>query len=1196
MKSIAPLILTIMIIPCLAATYTVDANGAGDYPTIQAAIDDANDDDEIILLPGIFTGDGNRDIDFLGKAITVRSIDPNDSGIAAATIIDCNGTESNPHHGFHFQNGEDSNSILSGLTIIHGYNESGASGIFCENSGPTIRNCVIRNNYMREGIVCAGFPGALVIGCNISDNTNGGLILSYGGPSVIDCNISNNFCNDPDKYGGGIFCFKSYPEIVNCNISRNSSAKGGGIYCFESGPWIYGCKIIDNEATDAGPQYGGGGIYFYDSYPVLNGCRISDNNANDAYGGGLYFFNCDSPPMPMYYTSAISDTIIINNIAQKGGGIACFDSDPCIVNCTVKNNFADFDGGGFYCESSAPYICNTVITRNGARRGGGFYLDRSRSIIVNCNVIRNISEDIPAGIRCDSSPATSTSIINSILWDNADTDCWPEYNTQIQGNAQIMYSCIKGGWPGENNIDENPKLTANGHLSMDSPCINTGTNNYAPLQDIDGELRPAGGEIDIGVDEYVDADMDGLPDWWEIMYFDSNIVADSNSDTDGDTLINLMEYWYNTFPNIPPNIFYVNPITGNDNYDGLSSNYEGSNHGPKKTIQAGVDLCKTQQNDIVILAEGTYSGTGNRGISFGGRAITVRSTDPEDSNVVSNTIINCNWQDRAFKFVDDEHRGSILSGLTMHCGEAPFTEILRVGYEHRYGGAIFCKLASPTIERCSMEYNSADDAGGAIYTLAGSPLVTCCKAITNGAPKGGAFYALGGSPEINNCIVDKLPSASIECGQVYFDCYSSSLLTDCQIGISGGGQVYCNGSRGNILNSTITKGGGLYCNEYCNLVLSNCTISDNLQSGIYCWRDCNIIVTDCNISRNAESGIYSSPANNTAKITKSCLIENIGNNGGGICWNDNIVVRECVIRQNTATHTGGGIFLFLGYGLIENSIINGNQAGNYGGGIHLNNDSLVNNSIISDNTAYTGGGISECGTVMNCTIVGNLAQNKAGGLYNCDMVENCIVWQNRAPSKPQIDKDLQDFLGFNCIQNYTSDLGGIGNIDFDPCFIVPGYWDPNGDPPGKPDEKNDFWVDGNYHLKSTGWRWDSVRSRWDYDDVTSRCIDAGNPGSPLADEPLTIPDDPNNVYGQNLRINMGAYGGTAEASMPPYDWALLCDIDNSGSADFVDYASLTMLWMQQDDELFADFNRDAKVDANDLYLLTEDWLMTTTWH
>ena len=91
-----------------AATHWVP----GDYPTIQSAIDNCNNGDVVIVSPGIYTGDGNRDIGFLGKAITVTSVDPNDPNIVAATIIDCQGTEIEPHRGFYFHNGEDENSVL----------------------------------------------------------------------------------------------------------------------------------------------------------------------------------------------------------------------------------------------------------------------------------------------------------------------------------------------------------------------------------------------------------------------------------------------------------------------------------------------------------------------------------------------------------------------------------------------------------------------------------------------------------------------------------------------------------------------------------------------------------------------------------------------------------------------------------------------------------------------------------------------------------------------------------------------------------------------------------------------------------------------------------------------------------------------------------------------------------------------------
>ncbi len=71
--------------PVLATTYLVQPDGTGDFPTIQAAVEAALDGDVIELTNGIFSGNGNWDIDFLGKRITVRS----QSGNPELCIIDC---------------------------------------------------------------------------------------------------------------------------------------------------------------------------------------------------------------------------------------------------------------------------------------------------------------------------------------------------------------------------------------------------------------------------------------------------------------------------------------------------------------------------------------------------------------------------------------------------------------------------------------------------------------------------------------------------------------------------------------------------------------------------------------------------------------------------------------------------------------------------------------------------------------------------------------------------------------------------------------------------------------------------------------------------------------------------------------------------------------------------------------------------
>jgi len=158
----------------------------------------------------------------------------------------------------------------------------------------------------------------------------------------------------------------------------------------------------------------------------------------------------------------------------------------------------------------------------------------------------------------------------------------------------------------------------------------------------------------------------------------------------------------------------------------------------------------------------------------------------------------------------------------------------------------------------------------------------------------------------------------------------------------------------------------------------------------------------------------------------------------------------------------------------------------------------------------------------NCTIADNYAGTGGAGMYFIDsnaVIANCIVWGN-------MPEEILTASGTAPVVSYSNVLGtwhGRGNADVDPAFAFPGYWADLTDPdtaldPSHPDA---MWLDGDYHLMSRAGRWDPVNQTWIKDDHTSLCIDAGDPNSPWQREP-----EPNGE-----RINLGAYGGTAQASM-----------------------------------------------------------------
>ena len=351
------------------------------------------------------------------------------------------------------------------------------------------------------------------------------------------------------------------------------------------------------------------------------------------------------------------------------------------------------------------------------------------------------------------------------------------------------------------------------------------------------------------------------------------------------------------------------------------------------------------------------------------------------------------------------------------------------------------------------------------------------------------------------------------------------------------------------------SGGGMY-NGSSNPTLFNCTFSlnwaDSQGGGMYNFMNSSPTLTDCTFSENSAGlgGGMDNRGESSPTLTNCTFRGNFAWGGGGMenSVNSSPILTNCTFSGNLAwVGGGGGMSNFENCSpTLTNCTFSQNSAENYGGGMvnMIDSNPIMTNCIFSKNTvADDGGGVCNFASspvLINCTFAQNSAEK--GNAIGSDIVYdyyridpnnmeliNCILWDG--------GNEICNEYGSPTIITYCNIQGGKasifdphetvilgeGNIEVDPDFVREGYWTQ----PSPRNPNSSVWIEGDYHLKSEAGRWDPNSQSWVLDNVTSPCIDAGDPNMPVGDEP-----DPNGG-----RINISAYGGTAEASKSPgYSW------------------------------------------------------------
>lgn len=474
--------------------------------------------------------------------------------------------------------------------------------------------------------------------------------------------------SDPDEDGSENHPYDSIQEAVTAAQNGDTVLIADGTYAGYGNQEIsfQGKPITIRSAN--GPsqciincQFTGRGFYFIYESPdsVLEGLTIADGLVYQGRGGGIA---CEQA------SPTIRHCVITDCRSPQGGGISClFGSAPLIDQCVIQYNKAESDfGGGLYSDStSSPVIRHSFIRNNTAQfSGGGIYSYGGYCIIENSVFMDNAAIYSDGGGACFEGFYNFSMMTNCTLTYNAanyagggiycgyDTsvtvrnciiyDNSGAYDLQLSSQAAPWYCCIQD-WI----------YAGTGNITLDPDLKGDGyhLNEYSPC-------RNAG---DPTGDPPVGTDIDGEQ---RVMDYRIDIGADE----------------------LPPRVY--NQTTG-ESYD---------------SIQDAIN--ESRNDEVIIVSQGIHVPQSSNGFDFLGKRVVIRSSNPNDMEVVKSTVIDCSGLSRAFTFQNQEDSDSVLDGFTIKNGYS--------GNPSLGGGAIYCYQSNPTIQNCIIE-NCSAFRGGAIY-------------------------------------------------------------------------------------------------------------------------------------------------------------------------------------------------------------------------------------------------------------------------------------------------------------------------------------------------------------------------------------------------------------------------------------------------------------------------------------------------
>jgi hypothetical protein len=287
-----------------------------DQPTIQDAIDVAENGDTVLVAPGTYL----ENINFSGKDITVKSSNGNKVTIIDGghnnSVVTFDSSEGRKAvlRGFTIQNGEANSNTdfegggisissasptITGNILKHNNAVNGGGGIAVQFSSALVQGNLVENNSQTPGysggtggggIAVNGTGSAQIIGNTIQNNSwassnGGGIVLLDAGTPTLKNNIIDGNVADSEGEGGGILIeSESNAVIVQNLIYNNSAGQGSGIYFNVpegySGPVLINNTIVGTSSSQGSAVYASG---FDDQVQFFNNLMVGPGKGSPVF-------------------------------------------------------------------------------------------------------------------------------------------------------------------------------------------------------------------------------------------------------------------------------------------------------------------------------------------------------------------------------------------------------------------------------------------------------------------------------------------------------------------------------------------------------------------------------------------------------------------------------------------------------------------------------------------------------------------------------------------------------------------------------------------------------------------------------------------------------------------------------------------------------------------------------------------------